>query len=184
MRGVVRIKTIVARNICARLHEMVPAIRSAGRLAVGFALLATLSACYSFAISRTLIDVSDGRRTTRLVVRYSDQGIVDGTSPWYCIVMYPINMVAGLLASVQAPFDENYDIEYGIVGAMVGTFIPGFTVLPSPMRIERREVSITTSELTNLEQSLRSDHRDAYVWIAEVLGCMDANLIMSAERER
>jgi hypothetical protein len=103
-----------------------------GPLTLALLAVVPLTACHSLGVTRHTIDVGDGAQRTRVHVWVQEQGML-AESHWAaaaaCVVLtYPLNVVAGVVYGVSAPFDARQDVLYGPAGWLAGTFVPGCTL--------------------------------------------------------
>lgn len=114
--------------------------------------LVCVTGCHSFAQKRMEILVRNGDtyETTMVHVWFSDQGMIDGPWAWRVLVAvgsYPANVMMGILAGASAPFVADYDIEWGPIGWVIGTFVPGFTTVSSMLPYGLGEIHTMPSEM-------------------------------------
>jgi len=148
------------------------------RLLSCLAISSALAGCYSFAVARRDLPVSDGVTHMVLSVRYSDQGATAHTGFVLACALYPVNAVAGLIAGIYAPFDEFYDIQLGPLGVILGVIVPGFTVLPSPMVLAPTEVVLTPPEMATLLAAIDQDGRMDAAFLSRFWSWSDPDRIL------
>lgn len=112
---------------------------------------AFLASCHSFAVVPMAVEARCGDEVVPVRVWVSDQGLM-GDYSWstqavYTVLLYPLNVVGGVARGVLAPFDRNYDIQYGPIGFVVGVAIPGFTLMPRMMRTDPWRMTVTNEEI-------------------------------------
>lgn len=112
---------------------------------LGFVPLTLLSCCYSFAEVRREVSVRTEKETVALSIWVSDQGIIHGGE--LLMVLWPVHAFLAASAAIQAPFNGDYDIQWGPLGALAGIVVPGLTVLPSPMWMPTVTLEVTEAQL-------------------------------------
>lgn len=119
--------------------------------AIAACCISLLASCRSFAVVPMAVEARCGDRVVSVRVWISDQGLMDGYSTGaqalYAVLLYPLNVVGGVVRGVSAPFDRDYDIECGPVGFLVGVAIPGFTLMPRMMRNDPWRMTVTSEEI-------------------------------------
>ncbi len=144
----------------------------------------------------------EGDRVLVLKAWVADQWLRPRGGLLSALVFYPYNLLVSLGYAVSAPFDADYDIRLGPIGAVLGVGIPGFTLIPAldplpefqgtwvvdPSTMQRL-VDASTEGQWSLNRALRATEIwSEYWWYVEIRGIRDrsdgenAELLRDQER--
>ncbi len=84
---------------------------------------------------------------------------VDGFTPvdgLLALLSWPLDAVASTYWAVRAPFDSEYSIQAGPLGALCGIALPGITLMPGFMNQPIPEATLSPSDKRRLLSGIRS----------------------------
>lgn len=94
--------------------------------------LICLSGCYSLACTRTDMCITTRKRPEVVVFRvWIAAGQLQPVSletTVQTLAAYPIDVLASATVALLAPFNPEFDVRFGPLGAVAGILLPGFTV--------------------------------------------------------